>query len=444
MTLALTGTPFPITWRELWMPKSIRQDAANVLLSSSRGQALTLTGAQKRTTVDGVGWAAQAVNNGIDFGVIHNAAPKLWISYRVKLIGGGAPDRPLFSKAAGANDYIQQYMNGGSQFRVDKVTGGVVQYTLVGPFRTVNQWHHVLVSFSNVNGARLRVDNGAAATFADLSNAPNGGNFLFGWNPTIGAGMETVAISDIFIGNDDLTIAEENDLYNGIPPADATEVFQLDEGRGTALVNRGTSGAAGTVGSAATWNFGRVKRAVLAPDGINDYASSPAGVDISGDWTAIWVGKEKSTYNSISRGGGIEEYYLWQFRIDATHMARLYLSASENRYRFRIINGATDVLTGILGDLPAIDSYRIYVCVLKQSQGLFHYRDGSLWHSALTPVNGPGLGAATYIAARNDLAVGYDISKTLFLGLANGAFTAKQAHDFSRWINQSMNLGLTI
>ena len=81
MALAQNREPFPVTYRELWLPSHIR---GTTLLPAFRGDAhgLILTGAQKQTTCDGVLFNGTATSN-INYGAIHNAA-RIAIRFRFR------------------------------------------------------------------------------------------------------------------------------------------------------------------------------------------------------------------------------------------------------------------------------------------------------------------------------------------------------------------------
>ncbi|KKK49357.1 hypothetical protein LCGC14_3135880, partial [marine sediment metagenome] len=301
MSVSLLKTPFDVRYRELWLPPSINGNAT-LPTSVEGGHGLTLTGARKGTTVDGVHFTGSATSN-INCGAIHNAAAKLWLSFRFK------PDQD-FSAASPADIYLWAKFNGAADLhlvRLESANGRLYwQHEGVGSFSlstagittwNAGQWYHVLVSLSNTAGARFIVDGGTPLTSANADAAPAGGDVIIGDRTDGGAIGGLVTIADVVIGTDDLTAAEETDLYNGIPPADAVNSWMLDEGRGVTAVDRGSGGNNGTLDTAATWAFGQVEQPVLSLDGINDHGQSSAGVNISGDLTLVWVGKMKSTYN---------------------------------------------------------------------------------------------------------------------------------------------------
>ncbi len=86
MSKDISLAPFPVTYRELILPGRIN---ANTTIPSSvfGGHVITLSGAKKGTTTDGVHGDGSA-NSYINCGAIHNAGAKFACKFRIKLEQG--------------------------------------------------------------------------------------------------------------------------------------------------------------------------------------------------------------------------------------------------------------------------------------------------------------------------------------------------------------------
>jgi len=197
----------------------------------------------------------------INCGAIHNASAKLWISFWFRLDNDFNDASPgimyLFGKyIAPGDDQMVLYLNNSSgQLMFEKYVAGPRVFRIVSTETSWNasQWYHVLASISNVNGARLRIDNGTVRTNADVTAAPNGGDLVFGArNDGSSSGLEGNLFNAI-VGTDDLTTDEEAALYAGTAPADAVNYWYIDEGTDTDIVDYGTGGNDGTADTACTW-----------------------------------------------------------------------------------------------------------------------------------------------------------------------------------------------
>ena len=239
------------------------------------------------------------------------------------------------------------------------------------------------------------------------------------------------------MGTDDLTAAEETDLYNGVPPADAVHVYTLDEGRGVTANDRGSGANNGTLGSANIWAFGRVEQPVLSPDGVNDQAVSSAGVFIKEPCTFVWVAKLKSKYMAQ-----VIERDIVVFRVDANNRVELYAPSGGPGITFLVTGGGT--VSQLFNILPhTLDEYVIFLATIDSSGVNTAYKNGSLLGSA----SGAGpisAAAATAYLSSYSAASNYSSDKPLFAGLFESAFTARQALAFSRWLDKIFNLGLGI
>ncbi len=407
------------------------------------GNALTITGGAKRTTADGLRFFAGA-NSFCNLGAIHNSAAKLWVSFRFKLFqnfaAGSANSFQLFGKRVDDNNLIHIYMdiaNGFLYFR--HLLGGVTATITTGQSSwSANTWYHVLASISDTAGHRLRIDNGGAATHANTQAAPAGGNLVFGDRTTTLGESFSGIMTDVIMGTDDLTTDEEADLYKGVPPLDAVNLYTCDEGRGTTINDRGSGGNNGILGSAASWAFGSCRRPVLSLDGLNDRATSGAAPiqNLTGGQTIVWVAKAKSTYSGLSR-----VINPWQIG-DIGGQNFLELAVQGGAFRAGIVaSGLGSAIN--LNHSVTIDDYLIIVVTFLGSSGVLNlYSQGYLIGSATR--TGMAATAVRVWLGEDPSETQRDVSKTLLLGVADGVFTARQVRDYSHWLNDTLSLGVSI
>ncbi len=201
-----------------------------------------------------------SATSNINAGVIHNFSPELWISLWFKLDNDFnsnlATNQQLFGKRINGTNYLLVYLSQSTgRITFEKATLGVGDFALLGTAISWEKdvWHHVILSISSTNGARLIIDNVVNDTDVDLSPAPNGADFVIA-SRFDGATDGFIGVeANIAVGTDDLTVAEELGLYNGTIPADATNIWYADEGTGVAIVDYGTDGDDGVADAAVTW-----------------------------------------------------------------------------------------------------------------------------------------------------------------------------------------------
>lgn len=206
----------------------------------------------------------RTVDSSLDCGAIHDNATKLWVSLWFKLDvswgagGGGGAEYYLFRKRLDADNYYW--------LRLDTTSGAVRAYLKVGAaikwdMSTVatswiaDTWHHIIVSISSAAGARLIANGATAVTNADKT-AISTGDFILGDASVGGSGGIIGEMRDISMGTDDLSTAEERDLLKGIIPADATQLYRLNEGYGFTATDLGTGGNNGTIDTDCRWEAG--------------------------------------------------------------------------------------------------------------------------------------------------------------------------------------------
>ena len=438
--LTLEGLlPKGYKYRELWLPQNI---VGTTLPSSVKGgNPLTLTNqAAKRTTCDGVHFVNGSATSNIDCGAIHNSATKLWISLRFKLDQDHAASgtlQYLFGKYQGATDFLLLNMDniaGGLRARL--TIGGVEKFDVSSTqvAWTAGVWYHAILSISSAEGMRLIVDGGTPATDADTTAIPAAGDFCIGaWSDGSADSLNGV-ITDVVIGTDDLSAAEETDLYNGIPPADAVNLYTLDEGRGTTANDRGSGADNGTLDSSCTWAYSGVKQACLSCDGVNDYAQSASSVDMTSPLTMVWVAKLKSTYNSLSRNIGL-------FHLASGSQQLLFYSTAAHDGIQLLLIGTAGTQIAAYEVAPSIGDYVVLLGVVNADGTAYVYYNGVMVASI-----GAGFGLFTGTNASaslcRDQSGTYDPSSPLMGAVIDGGMTAQAALEYSKNIDNFLGLGV--
>lgn len=437
-------TPFPVTYRELWLPQHIR--GTHLPPSAPGGHLLTLTGASKRTTADGVHFTGAATSNiVVAANADQNGKAACHITIRFKLdqtfAAGAAGNFYLFRKVDGTT-YIRVYLkaaDGKLYWEQDDGAGGAgFSLTSTTVSWTAGTWYTVTVSLTDGPAQRLLVNGTAQDT--DTSAAvvtPSGGDMVIGSSSDGGTDGVVGTISWVVIGvgataTVALTTAEETDLNKGIPPATAKVqyMYLMDEGLGTTVNNRGNGAVTtGTLDSACTWQFGQVKAPVLSLDGVNDAAASAAAVDITGNLTLVGVFKMKSTYSALS---GIHTIFVLR-QTDAIYMDFMFHIVGGTSIRFRCSGEGGVIATSN----PAIDDYWTLVGTRTVAGAMAFYVNGVLQGTA-TAAAGIGTAAAARIGMWSNSY--FDVSKALFAALIEGVLTAAQVKAYSRYLRDKYNL----
>ena len=450
----LSGAPFPITYRELWLPRAIKD---NAILSRSRynGHDLALTGAQKGSTVNGLEMRGAERITIVDHGDIH-IADLLTVVLPTFILSGTFPDDyaanmglmnlnngaviARLNQGTGALDFIFNNVDGGADVTVSTTKVSWAANTL---------WQ---VSFTFVNSGtgvisiRLYI-NGVADATNDQVDGPivvPAGNTVLGEDLTT---FFTDKFQGMFLVYDTaiLTAARLLDAYRGIPyDVNLKAYIPLDHpGRGLAMPDRSTGGnCSGTISGAnigaEIWDFGQCKHPVISFDGINDLGQSSAGVDVSGATTTIWAGKLKAHYDGV-----LEDRYFVEHFIDNTNHYTLYLNCLTGDIRWLCTVGGASVVADLSGFGIEIGDYAILIGTVSAGGVTQIFANGILHDvgTGLAPIAAGGI--TTYIGAEDSPAY-YDVSKPLLVALIDGAFTQEQAKVYSRWLDRIFHLGLGI
>jgi len=440
--------PYGKKWRELWLPKNI--NGTSLPSSVAGGHALTLTGAAKRTTCDGVHFVAGVATSNVKFADPYDAVADWWCSFRFKLdaafSSACATDQFLIGKYVGATDYLVVRLNAtDGKLYFEHAEGGAPEDVVSAETSWLaNTWYHVLVSTNNTNTKRrLRIDGGTVVEETDIATA-----ISLVANICIGARDDGVStegfagvITDVIMGTATLSASEELVYYNGaIPvPGDVVNCFPMDEGRGTTAYDSGSGLDNGTLDSSCTWSYNETKIPTLGFDGINDTAITGATGDISGPITLVWAGKLGANYTPAAGGGSAS--VLMMGRIDDNNMVFLQsLGGTALRGAFVIDTGSDGISETDANEVGALS---IVMITLTGPGVLSFYRDGVL-QGATSAGGGLAVGGATWSLGHYPTVGQYDSSAPAIVGVIEAALTAQEVRGLSRFINEQMGLGLTI
>jgi len=423
--------PSGYSWRELWEARNIV--GTKLPSSIAGGNAMTiLGGAPKSISCEGVKFTGAADSN-INCGALYNSAAKLWISLRFKLASeftAGAPGYlHIFGKANVLDSFFLRLSHVSGKLYLAKYDAAGAQLygiTSAELSWSANTWYHVLVSFSSVNTVRMIVNGGTAITSADTSNAPAGGDLVFGDSDDPGAGTGFKGIlSDIVVGTDDLTTTEEANLYKGEIPIDAVNFYPLTTGYGTAAYDSGSGSNNGTLDAAAAWKKDSTSLPVLSLNGINSYCTTAANVvDMGGAWTMVWVGKMKSTYNATSHNG----MFMYMIIDGSSRVMMEYRQSSDAILSYIIYPGGSKISS--LGTTrPVIDDYWVLVQTYNGSVGEVYYNGIKGTGATAGLPFGTGL-ASVYLGA--DPGASYNFTTFSLAGLVSGALTAPEVQKLTK------------
>ncbi len=200
-------------------------------------------------------------NSSVDFGAIHDATDKLWVSFWFKLDAPFSSASPttqeLFAKYVNGTNYVYCYLDESDGKLYFKHGEGAGPETISSAETSwaADIWHHIIASMSTAAGQRMIVNGGTAVAGAGNQTAISlVASIVFGAAEVDSASYFVGEIKEVVMGTDDLSAPEEAALYAGTLPGDETEYWPMDEGSGTTINDQqGTNDADGTADSACTW-----------------------------------------------------------------------------------------------------------------------------------------------------------------------------------------------
>lgn len=202
-----------------------------------------------------------SANSSVDFGAIHNASAKLWVSFWFKLdaafSSASSNHMTLWAKYLNDANYMEIYLDSSTgSLKVYLKTADGERFHIASSETSwvADTWYHVISSISDVAAVRLRINGGTAVTDADASAAPNGGNVLLGTYTVDTQGYFAGEMKEVVCGVADINAAAELALYETETLPTHTEYWPMDEGSGATINDQeGTADADGTADSACTW-----------------------------------------------------------------------------------------------------------------------------------------------------------------------------------------------
>lgn len=433
-------------FRELWLPKNIVD--SKLPSSIPGGHALTLSGARRATTANGVRFLPGVATSNIKFSDPYDAVNNWWASFRFKLTQnfatGAAADQYLIGKYDDATNYLVVWLENadGKLYMSHREGDGAETVSSAEVSWTAGTLYHVLVSCSITEGQRLIVDGGAAQTEAGNTTAISLLADMCVGARDDGTSTEGLGgvISKVVMGNDILTqtavTGEEALLAKGIPPSDAVNLFTLDEGRGTTAYDRGSGADDGTLDSSCTWDFDAKKLVAISPDGINDYGSA-SGVKINGNISIVSVMRAKSTYSSNPNASTF--YWL---RVDASNDIEFHSWPGAAQAVYYVIGNGT-AMSFLINFSPAIDDYLIFINTLTIAGAIESFLNGVSKGTGSGAGQISGANATVNISSTHTPAC-FDVSSNLLFGIVEGALSAAETLKLSIDINLRLGLGLSI
>lgn len=242
---------------------------------------------------------------------------------------GSGVQRYFLSDTASGNDFLQMYFHttGQMYFRYYINPPGIIfSLNTVQTSWDANTLYHVYAATGQAiaggaasDGARLRINNGTALTSADTTAIPLD-DLIIGSESTTHANGLDGTIFNFVVLTDNVTEAEENALYQGIAPADAIEIWPIDEGAGTSIYSYGSSATTATAGGSTSWdvatytggNTGRLCDFTIQIDSER-WGTNLKGVSVpnnNSDW--YWLQNNSVPYVGsieLSVGGSRQLYY---------------------------------------------------------------------------------------------------------------------------------------
>jgi len=442
--------PSGMRFRELW-------DAQEIVGTKwpsgvPGGHALTLTGgAYKATTTKGL------IMRGAERVTVTDPAA-LSINDNLTVVLPTFKLEELFSSASAADMGLMNLNNGAVIARLNSTTGAldfILKDADGGADETVSttkvswaadtEWQVSLTLATAAEGtisARLYINGVAEATndHCDTVLTVPDGDTVYGYDLTTYLTGRITRGPRVF-STAILTAAELLLLYKGVEEA-SNLVLQhnLDEGRGLAIDDKATGAACDGVISgtytAIIWDYG-VEQVCMGLDGRTGYgASAYVSINISDDVTFIWVGKLKSTYDTLNG-----EKYIFTYYAHSIHYVRLRSMPEAASIRFRVMGGgvsADAIYTGVM----TIDSYIILIGVADHTNNLVSlYANGVLAQATAWAGSVSTILARGYLGVLNDVTA-FDSSMVVLHAIVEGALSSKQALDTSKAINNWKGLGI--
>jgi len=442
------------TWRDLWLARNnvadeMRQSTPKWQYQMHQIDLLNMiVGQERRTTCEGVQFYPLDVTSNINCGAIHNAQATMWWSLRFKLninySAASATSLHLMAKVLAGTDRLRLRLTAGSgvlTFSSD--TGGAPDFSIVSTETTwaAGVWHHVLASISAAEGVRMIIDGGTPVTDADLSPAPNGGDLVIGDYTDGSANSFDGVISRVFVGIDDLTTEEETNLNLGIPPADATEVYLLNEGQESTAYDEGSGGNDGTLDTTATWAWGGCRQPVIGFAGIDQWGRSPLYQKGNGDLTMVWVGRLKSPYLGLAAA---KPYCVFStIYIDADNRLDLYYDQGNNEIRGLLEGTATTVIATGFTSPFSYNDYAVFMLTSGFDGSIRLYANGSLVSYISGAGSIPGANGRFNLQSSSGGA-NYNVSDVLACGVINGVVDTNEVREITKRVDAQLNMGVTL
>lgn len=444
--------PAGYSWRELWLPQNIV--GTSCPSSVSGGHALTLTGARRGSTTDGLemrGAELITITDHADISITDDLTVVLpAFILRTTFDSGASADMGLLNLNNGSVIAWLESATGALNVTLKDAGAGPVDVTIsttkvswaAGTLWEVGFTYNKDASPSfifYINGAAENTDsNGTLVLTVPV------GDTTIGYDGTTyltGKLQRSFKVYDTTV----LTAAQMLGIYKGYPyPTNLKAYLPMDcPGRGLTLTDRSTGGNCdGTISGTNTamiWDFGATKLVLASCDGLNDTLSG-TGLDIGGDVSVVLVMRMGCTYVS----NGLPNYLQLCFgRADAAdfdYFIMQYISGTGLQYS---VVGNSIVKNINFGTTPSIGDYWIIIGTYTVAGAVELLLNGD----SLGTESGLGVmsrGAATFNLGSNYVPGNRTLSGFIAAALVEGALSAAEARRLSRFIDQWMGLGIGV
>ncbi len=458
--VSLLTSPFPVSYRELYLAKNI--NGSSSMQSLARGShKLTLTGSKKGTTTDGVrgfGGANSSVSVTAEAAVNNVAKLAIYIRFRFDnnwTIGSGT--QYILTKHLDANNYIDVYFDTatGSLTAVQVSGGGAPKFSLASTTTSWDRnWHSAVISLSDtVPAQRMLIDGTLQASSANAAfNTPNGGDLVILNSAVGGVNGFQGTVSAVAVYARDLSTQDETNLNMGyFGQALATipvYLFMFDTGLGTISYNSGTGANNGTLGSSVKWMYGQVIQPAFSSGGFIDYRGESAAniCDLSAPCSYVWCGKMKTTY-SVPRGGnGGYLFKIVRAAAPISAMGFWFVGSAKILRAENLVTGGGSTYADFTNYNFAIDDYLVLIYSILASGVTRFYYNGSFVSSGNNgSIPFPSGGATLSLQNANTTSTNVGSNdKTMLFAQINDAITDKQALAYTRWIKSIFNLPISV